>query len=287
MFFVKKRKKESVAIPFLISMLVALILIGIPVSKLYKSMIDSKIENEAKNNSEEFKPGESNNTTVLVVFDVDDEALRDTFMVFRTYATNGRFVSIPISNDMMYQTDLQKTKMSDIYKKGGVIELEHAVSKTLDIKIDRYIKLNNETFTLLCDVLGGVSYNVPSGLRGLNEGTQYLSSEFIIKFISNKKFTEPDRTEAAGNIISQMITQTSGNRLIDVLDYTFDRLINASSETDITSIDYEKQKSTLVYMLKNNQFESTYINPVGEASDDGFILTSTAKNDVKDICGIK
>ncbi|MDO5560356.1 MAG: LCP family protein [Oscillospiraceae bacterium] len=287
MFFVKKRKKESVAIPFLISMLVALVFIGIPASKVYQSLIHTKNENESKNNLEEYAPNSKNNTTVLVVFDVDDDELRDTFMVFRTYATNRRFVSVPISNELLYNTDLSSTRMDDIYKKGGILELKDAVSKTLDIKIDRYLKLNNETFTLLCDVLGGVNINVPSGLRGLNEGTQNLSSEFIIKFLSNKKFSEPDRTEATGNLVSEMLIQTTGNRVASALDYTFEKLVNSSTETDITAIDYNDQKKALEYMLTNNQFEATYINPSTEAENNGIKLTSTSKKEIKELCGIK
>ena len=285
MFFVKKRKKESVAIPFLISMLISLLLIGLPVVKLYSHIIDKKVANETSNENHIFSPSESNNFTSLIVFDVDDPALRDTFVIMRTSVTNKKFTFVPVSNNIISTSGKSKTKMADIYKNGGIIELKKAVESTFDIKIDRDITFNDEAFSLICDVLGGVNYNVPDGLRGLNEGIQYLSSEFIIKLITNKKLAEEPRTVTVGNIASEMLTQTSGDRVVDALDYTFNKLINIV-ETDITSIDYTNQKEALIYLLTNNQFKSTYIVPDGNSSDGGIKVNDDFLSDMKKDFGL-
>ncbi len=285
MFFVKKRKKESVAIPFLISMLISLLIIGLPVVKLYSHIIDKKVANETSNENHIFSPSESNNFTSLIVFDVDDPALRDTFVIMRTSVTNKKFTFVPVSNNIISTSGKSKTKMADIYKNGGIIELKKAVESTFDIKIDRDITFNDEAFSLICDVLGGVNYNVPDGLRGLNEGIQYLSSEFIIKLITNKKLAEEPRTVTVGNIASEMLTQTSGDRVVDALDYTFNKLINIV-ETDITSIDYTNQKEALIYLLTNNQFKSTYIVPDGNSSDGGIKVNDDFLSDMKKDFGL-
>lgn len=285
MFFVKKRKKESVAIPFLISMLISLLIIGLPVVKLYSHIIDKKVANETSNENHIFSPSESNNFTSLIVFDVDDPALRDTFVIMRTSVTNKKFTFVPVSNNIISTSGKSKTKMADIYKNGGIIELKKAVESTFDIKIDRDITFNDEAFSLICDVLGGVNYNVPDGLRGLNEGIQYLSSEFIIKLITNKKLAEEQRTVTVGNIASEMLTQTSGDRVVDALDYTFNKLINIV-ETDITSIDYTNQKEALIYLLTNNQFKSTYIVPDGSSSDGGIKVNDDFLSDMKKDFGL-
>ena len=285
MFFVKKRKKESVAIPFLISMLISLLIIGLPVVKLYSHIIDKKVANETSNENHIFSPSESNNFTSLIVFDVDDPALRDTFVIMRTSVTNKKFTFVPVSNNIISTSGKSKTKMADIYKNGGIIELKKAVESTFDIKIDRDITFNDEAFSLICDVLGGVNYNVPDGLRGLNEGIQYLSSEFIIKLITNKKLAEEPRTVTVGNIASEMLTQTSGDRVVDALDYTFNKLINIV-ETDITSIDYTNQKEALIYLLTNNQFKSTYIVPDGSSSDGGIKVNDDFLSDMKKDFGL-
>lgn len=285
MFFVKKRKKESVAIPFLISMLISLLIIGLPVVKLYSHIIDKKVANETSNENHIFSPSESNNFTSLIVFDVDDPALRDTFVIMRTSVTNKKFTFVPVSNNIISTSGKSKTKMADIYKNGGIIELKKAVESTFDIKIDRDITFNDEAFSLICDVLGGVNYNVPDGLRGLNEGIQYLSSEFIIKLITNKKLAEEQRTVTVGNIASEMLTQTSGDRVVDALDYTFNKLINIV-ETDITSIDYTNQKEALIYLLTNNQFKSTYIVPDGNSSDGGIKVNDDFLSDMKKDFGL-
>ena len=42
----KKRKKESVAIPFLISMVITLLVIGIPVFSLYNQKVNKNMERD-------------------------------------------------------------------------------------------------------------------------------------------------------------------------------------------------------------------------------------------------
>lgn len=259
MFVFKKRKKESVAIPFLISMIVTLLIVGIPVSKIYKYLLENKNESETKTNSLIFTPTEENNSTILFVYDTDDNSLRDSFAVLRTSATSKSLIFIPISNNLLYGNK----KMSDVYNKGGIIDLKTAVEETLEIKIDRYMKLNDESFSLICTALGGVNYNVPDGLKGLNEGTQYLSSDFILKLISNKRFEEDSRTVTIGNVLAEMISQTTGSRVVDALDYTFNSLINIV-ETDITFIDYDNQKDAIEYIFNSNQIKSSYRVPSGE-----------------------
>lgn len=281
MFMFKKRKKESVAIPFLASMIVTLILVGLPVSRIYSKLLENKEANEAKKNSLIFTPTVENDTTILFVYDTDDNSLRDSYAVLRTSAVNKSFIFIPVSNDMLSGNK----KMSEIYKQGGVIELQAAIEKTLDIDIQRYMKLNDEAFTLICNALGGVNYNVPDGLRGLNEGTQYLSSEFILKLISNKKFAEDARTVTTGSVLSEMISQTTGSRFSDALDYTFNSLINIV-QTDITSIDYENQKDAIEYIFNSNQFKASYRVPTGEKTDAGLKVDKQFLEEIQEELGI-
>ncbi|MBP1565225.1 MAG: LCP family protein [Oscillospiraceae bacterium] len=281
MFMFKKRKKESVAIPFLASMMVTLILVGLPVSKIYSQLLEKKEASETTKNSLIFTPTSKNDTTILFVYDTDDNALRDSFAVLRTSAQSKSFIFIPVSNDML----CDNKKMSDIYKQGGVIELQAAVEKTLDIDVQRYMKLNDEAFTLICDALGGVNYNVPDGLRGLNEGTQYLSSEYILKLVSNKKFAEDARTVTIGAVMADMISQTTGNRVSDALDYTFNSLINIV-QTDITSIDYDNQKKAIEYIFNSNQFKASYRIPTGESTKAGLKVDKEFIDKIQEELGI-
>lgn len=278
----KKRKKESVAIPFLISMIITLLLVGIPVFNLYNRMVTDKTGANGGIENNIFKPTDANETTLLFSYSPNDKSLRPSFLILRTSAMNKSFTFIPVSNDMLCGS----TKMGDIYKKGGIIELTKAVEKTFETDIDRYMDLNDEALTVICDSLGGVSFTVPDGLKGLNEGTQYLYSDFILKLISNPKYAEDARTVATGNLFADMVSGTSGSRAADILDYTYNKVINMV-ETDITSIDYDNQKDAIDYIFRSNSFVSTYRVPAGKGTEQGFTLDKNALKQLKADSGLR
>ena len=278
----RKRKKESVAIPFLISMIVTLILVGTPVFNYYNKMVNDKTGANGGVEDNVFTPTDANETTLLFVFSPDDASLRPSFLILRTSAINKSFTFIPVSNDLLCGS----TKMYDIYKKGGVIELTEAVEKTFETDIDRYMDLNNEALSVICDALGGVNFNVPYGLKGLNEGTQFLDSDFIIKLISNQNYAEDARTVATGNLFADMLATTSGSRVADIVDYTYNKVINIV-ETDITSIDYDNQKDAINYILSSNSYISTYRVPAGKSMEQGFTIDSDSLRQLKADSGLK
>ncbi len=283
MFMFKKRKKESVAIPFLLSMFFTLIIVGLPVSKYYNHLLEVKKASESDPVRPAFLPSEENNNTFLFAFESGDPGLRDSFVVVRAIATEQKIIFIPVSNDILYDNK----KMSDIYNNGGIIELEKAVEGAFDIKIDRYMDLSTDSLTVISDVLGGVNYNVPDGLKGLNEGTQYLSSSFIIKLISNKKLEEDVRTVTTASVLSEMFKQTDGTRVSDALDYTFNKLINlVGAGTNITSIDYSNQKKALVYILDTPKINATYKIPVCNKKENGITLDKDSLKSLKSDTGM-
>lgn len=283
MFMFKKRKKESIAIPFLLSMFFTLIIVGIPVTKYYNYLLEVNEASNIDNSNETFIPDASNNTTLLFALNNEDPALRDSFMILRTIATEQKLIFIPVSNDIV----CDGKKMADIYNSGGIIELNKAVEKTFDFKIDRYMDLSRESFTVLADVLGGVNYNVPKGLKGINEGTQFLSSDLIITLISNKKLPEDKRTVTTGSVISDMLKQTNGERVVDCFDYTFNKLMNlVGSGTNITSIDYSSQKRAMAYIFDVSKVNATYKIPTCSETKDGLVLEKSAVKELKEEMGL-
>lgn len=278
----KKRKKESVAIPFLISMIVTLLVVGIPVFNFYNRLVS---DSDGTNNGLEdsaFIPSDENETTLLFTYEPNDASLRPSFMILRTSAMNKSLTFIPVSNDMLCGSQ----KMSEIFKKGGIIELTKAVETTFETDIDKYMALRDDSLSVICDALGGVNYTVPDGLKGLNDGTQFLDSTFIMKLISNPKYAEDARTVTTGNIFAEMIANNSGTRIADIVDYTYNKVINMV-ETDITSIDFENQRKAIDYIFRSNQYIATYRVPAGTVTEHGISLDKSSLKQIKADSGLK
>lgn len=278
----KKRKKESVAIPFLITMIVTLLIVGIPVFNFYNKLVSDKSGSNSGLEDTVFTPTDENETTLLFSYEPNDKSLRPSFMLLRTSAMNRSFTFIPVSNDMLCGSQ----KMSEIFKKGGIIELTKAVEMTFETDVDKYMALKDESLSVICDALGGVNYTVPQGLKGLNEGPQFLDSTFILKLISNPKYAEDARTVSTGNLFADMLANNSGVRIADIVDYTYNKVINMV-ETDITSIDYENQKKAIDYILRSNQYIATYRVPSGTVTEQGITLDKTALKQIKADSGLR
>lgn len=288
MFMFKKRKKESVAIPFLISMIITLMIVGIPVGKYYQKMLERR--NEAYNTvtAQSYKPTEKNDNTILLAanLSIPNEAKtkiypKTVFCILRTSPVKNKFTFISVSND----TICNGQKMSDIYNSGGIIDLKNAVEEVYEIKIDRYLSMKNNGVEILCDWLGGVSYEVPNNLKGLNDGVQYLSSEFIVKLIGNTRLTEEARSQINVDVLSEMINQTTGGRVADSLEYTFTTIINCS-ESNITKIDFDNQQAAINYMFDSGKFFAESKLVTGETKKDGFIPDKSSINKIKKELGI-
>ncbi|WP_044975418.1 LCP family protein [Ruminococcus sp. HUN007] len=279
----KKRKKESVAIPFLISMVITLLVIGIPVFTLYNQKVNKSSANNGEITDTVFMPTEDNDTTILFSYTPDDKSLRPSFMILRTSAMSRTFTFIPVSNDLLCGSE----KMINIFKKGGIIELTKAVNKTFDTKIDRYVNFDDKSLSILCDTLGGINFNVPEGLKGLNAGTQFLDSTFIIKLITNPKYAEDARTVATGNLFADMLGGTSTKISADMIEYAYTKDIDLV-ETDITALDYDNQKSAIEYMFSSTQYVSTYRVPAAKGNaEQGLTLDKDTLKQLKADSGLK
>ena len=279
----KKRKKESVAIPFLISMVITLLVIGIPVFSLYNQKVNKNMGSNGETADSVFMPTEANDTTILFSYTPNDKSLRPSFMILRTSAMSKSLTFIPVSNDLLCGSD----KMVNIFKKGGIIELTKAVNKTFDTKIDRYVNFDDNSLSVLCDALGGVNFNIPEGLKGLNAGTQYNDSSFIIAIITNPKYAEDARTVALGNIFADMLGDTTTKITADMLEYAYEKDIDLV-ETDITALDYENQKKAVEYIFSSTQYVSTYRVPAAKGNaEQGLTLDKDALKQLKADSGLK
>lgn len=288
MFMFKKRKKESVAIPFLISMIITLVIVGIPAGKYYQKMLENRSKANNAVTALSYKPTEKNDNTILLAanLSVPNEAKdkiypKTVFCILRTSPVKNKFTFISVSNDTLYN----QQKLSNIYTSSGIIDLKNAVEEIYDIKIDRYLSLKNEGVTTLCDWLGGVNYEVPENLKGLNDGQQYLSAEFIIKLLGNKRLNEEARSKVNVEVLSEMINQTTGPRVADALDYTFTSIVNCS-ESNITKIDFDNQQAALNYMFDSGKFFAEPKVISGETTKDGFTPDKSSINKIKKDLGI-
>ena len=101
---------------------------------------------------------------------------------------------------------------------------------------------------------------------------QYLNSEQIQKLITYSLYGdgEIERAYIASSVFSAMINQTSGLRVSDNLDASFNTIVNMV-DTNITAVDYKKRKAAIKSMLERGTTIGSFLIINGEKAYEDFI----------------
>lgn len=328
----KKKKSGSIAIPFLLTFLISLIVIGGIAIVIY-----DKIDNDESSlltmvNEAGTLSAEDNHTVMLILDlsdsvempdedsedseyednDSEDEDYQDdedsydwetteeeekevypepyTFIVMRSTPVDKQMMFMGIPSNMLVGDDNKKAK--DIYESSGAAGISQSIEYSLGIEIDRYAVFDSESFKKACNIMGGVTYAVPKGVKGIpdSDSEQYLSPEQIEKIISYGGYSggEIQRISTASAIVTAMMNQTSGVRIAENLDNTFETLINLI-KSDISAVDYNDKKYAIKFMMKysdpadseSSSSRATFITPYGNETEKNFVADSSFADEIK------
>lgn len=276
----KKKKKKGIAIPFLTTILLSLIIIGIPTYMFYQNIAVKDEPEKTEDFYGNYIPSTKDNCTILFILDLDDTEGQDTFMLFRTMPKIDIFGCVPIANSTLSTYENTADTIENIYLKNGISGVRQAIENTFEIKIDRYIKLNEQSFQKICDILGGANYYVPSDVKGFNQGQMFLSSQQIQSLVTHYEFDDEDRNYVIGSLITTMLNQAMGDRVSENLDNSFNSLIDIM-DTDVTTIDYKNGKKAIQYMFSDDNYYAEYKLPKGNYNaNNQFIVSDDFKQEL-------
>ncbi len=280
-----KQKMGSTAIPFLLTALISLIIIGGAAMYILNKIDDSDKSStpDSVETNEYYTPIAEDSKTLMLIFDPEDSTSPVTFMVLRIDPEKKRYVCIPLASTSIIDYNGQILSLEEHYNNGGVIETKNSLESLLGVPIDRYIKMNGEGFQKICDILGGVQIYVPSDVDDMEVGEQYLAAAQIQKLVTYGEYKngEQQRMIMVSTIVSSMLNQLSGERVAAGLDNSFTTVINLV-ESDISLIDYSESSVALKYLLKQGNDPAEFRNPIGTELENGYFeLDKSIKEDVK------
>ncbi len=280
-----KKKSGRIAVPFLVTIFLGLIIIGGGAFWVYNYLglnqsapLDEPTPRTAATVSEE------DNHTILLILDEPDQKCSSTFVLMRSKPVEKKVVFIGIPTNTISIVDGQQEHIKNSYERGGAQSAVNFVNQTFGITVDRYIRFDSESFRKLCDVLGGVTYYVEPDIAGFKQegGEEYLNSRQIETLITYPMFNgrEVQRAYTASSLLSSMINQTDGTRVSDNFKTSFDLLINMVN-TDITAVDYKNRQYAIRNMLQYGSSIANFIIMDGETSNDDFIPSETFLESVR------
>ena len=275
----RKKKKGHVAIPFLLTLVLGIVVLGGIAMYVFNHISINK-ERTVEWNSTVVKPTAADNMTVLFVLKTEEASKEPlTFMIARILPADKHILFIAFPANMLSVVDGRQDSLKGFYNSGGIISVEKAIESEAGIHIDRYSVLQSEGFQKICDIYGGVYYRVPSGIKGFEDtlSPQFLGARQIEKLMTYPFFTngESERCATAADMMTEMINVTDSDkeRLLASMDSNFKTLINMM-ETDITAQDYNEHKSALRYMFTYGKTVGIFRLVTGEPGEDDVYLLS-------------
>lgn len=141
-------------------------------------------------------------------------------------------------------------------KTGGYRALISAVEKNENVKIDKYVGSNAETFALAINYMGGLEYTVDKRVEYrtddftliLTKGNQTIKGETLIKYFRYAKTLGEKGLEVQGNIICKMLDNyivsenLEGEKGLTIYQKVLSKL---NTNSDISYIDAAKIVDTL------------------------------------------
>ncbi|MDE5582087.1 MAG: LCP family protein [Ruminococcus sp.] len=274
-----KKKSGSIAVPFLLTIFFGLLIIGGGTYWLYNYLgLNGKKALKEPQPRAAAVVTEEDSHTVLLILDEPEQQCSSTFVLMSSKPKEKKVVFMGIPTNTIAIMDGQQEHIKNLYDRGGAQSAVKFVRDGLRLQVDRYIKFDSASFRKVCDILGGVTYQVNSNIAGFKKdgGDEYLNSRQIETLVTYPGFSgrEIERAYTASSILSAMVNQTDGKRVADNFKTSFDSVINMVT-TDITSVDYKNRQFAIRSMLEYGTTIASFVIMEGEPFNDDFIPSET------------
>ena len=219
---------------------------------------------------------------------VNNENVISDLSIMRICPEQSRIIVIPMTAFTVSSADGGKT-FREVYKEGGIRNLQTAVANTFGISVDYYVTLSNDSFEEVADIVGGFSYVPPEELYYLDpasdkndisfrEGKPVMLSGRQIRLICQTNVFSKGRQgnmEFLGEALTGLI-----NNAFDQVEITTNSLdviyskLTANSSTDLSENDYKQHRVYIKDMLREQIQPAEALVPEGDWLDDSHFRPS-------------
>lgn len=280
-----KKKSGSIAVPFLITIFIGLIIIGGMAFGVYRYFGFGKQSAPPEPTPRISQSVTSEDShTILLVLDVPEQKCAQTFVLMRSNPAKKQLLFIGIPTNTIAIVEGSQQSMQGSYDRGGAATAAKFVEQAFGLTVDRYMKFDSASFRKICDIFGGVTCSVNADIAGFNNdgSQQYLKSEQIETYVTYSLFKdgETERAFTAASLLSSMVNQADGKRIADSFDTNFNLIINMI-ESNVTSVDYKKRKNAVKYMFENGSSIAVSLSLDGTPSGNDFIASDNFLTTIK------
>ena len=284
------KKGTKIALTYFITIFVTLLIIGGICVVLLRDVMNPDTDSTPSVNLEQMSSGGNyiptvkDNKTTLFIFDSEKTMTGTCFMIVRLLSSERQLVLMPIPADTYARVDGTENSIYEFYRTGGSAKAVKAAGSALDISIDYYLKLNNESFATLVNIFGGVNFSVPYNLIYTNpdtgeeiiirEGDTYLDYNSLRKVITFPAYTsgEEYRAKMMGIAFLDLINKNVVSGFSYNIDDYFSQIINSTVETNFTAYDYKEISDGMKYTAESSDRIANLVLVSGAYNENGLFV---------------
>ena len=250
----RRRKAGSTAIPFLITVLIAMFMFGGAAVYFYKKLTFKVTELQPMQSAVQGISKDDINT-LLFVLEPEQEGRQTAVMMLRFDPTHKQEFCLAIPLDLIVEHEGRSMTVSACLSNHGIAALKTSLSKTLDQPIDRYVEMDHRGFQTVVNLIGNVNYRIPIKDEGLRPSSTVVlldNNMFETLLTSSNYPNERERESTIAMSVAQLLNQCDGTRIAENLDEYFNQFCNAVS-TDITAMDFQEHRHAIHYVFQYAQ----------------------------------
>ena len=281
-----RKKSGHIAVPFLITIFIGLIVVGGLAFGVYRYFGFGKEADPPEPTPRISKQVTyEDNHTVLLVLEEPEQKCAETFVLMRSIPVKKQILFIGIPTNTIALVNGEQQSIQGAYDRGGAASAAEFTQQFMGVTVDRYMKFDSDAFRKVCDIFGGVTYAVNADIAGFkNDGSQqYMKSDQIETFVTYSMFRdgESERAFTAASVLSAMINQTDGKRIADSFDSNFNVIINMV-DSNVTAVDYKKRKMAIKNMFENGTTIAVTLSLDGSPAGSDFIPSENFINTLRE-----
>lgn len=209
------------------------ILIGHKISNLESFRVEKNVFYTSEKLSRDNKDGDlkllNNDEILFLIAAIDHYNLSDVLMLCKANFKTGEIDLISIPRDSRVYVDGKLDKINHAHGKGGINLTLKTISDFLDIKIDRYVRVDFKAVKSMVDAIGGVDIDVKRNMHhvdttvgkelfiNIKKGQQVLDGDKALEFLRFRSYPDGDegRIKAQQQFMEEFIKQTLQIKNID------------------------------------------------------------------------
>lgn len=244
----------SFSLSFLVLSFTFWVLINLVHPKTPLSLIEQA---QAAEEGPAYVPVQEDCMTVLFIGSDGDGA--GSFLIARFDPVTGKVPILTLPSNTLLRSADKEQMLHEAYKYGGADYTRKLIAQTLNITIDRYVRMNSQSLIECATVIGSVEYELPRKIE-INTGASSIVMQKGLQLLDGRKVAalmryadyengEEERCAHASELAAQIVNQRMDVALSTVADNIFSKVVNLI-DTDISFPDYEKRKEAAIFMAK-------------------------------------